>query len=390
MSAPDASPATALPTSYALRIVQPAFTSPLTDVVIELEYLRRLQLAGDTPAPVFYQLKTIFHLLESLGSARIEGNHTSLADYIEAKLEGAASPTDAIREIENIERAMDYLESAVKPGDAITHQLVRELHSLTVDGLVREGDRTPGAYRSGNVQIAGAGHVPPDVMQVQSLMDELLAFVNAPDAPKYDLLKTALAHHRFAWVHPFGNGNGRVVRLVTYALLLKCGFNVSTGGRVLNPTAVFCNNRERYYQMLAIADAGTDEGLEAWALYVLAGVRDELKKVDQLTRYEFLASKILVPAVEWSHERGLINPTDYSLLRWAVALGTFKSRDIDERFPELTPRQRTYWLAKLVSAGLVKPITPNTRTYCVQFVHGTLMRGVVRMLTEQGFTPELG
>ena len=390
MSAPDARLVTALPTSYTLRMVQPAFTSPLTDVVIELEHLRRLQLAGDTPAPVFYQLKSIFHLLESLGSARIEGNHTTLADYIEAKLDGATNPTDAIREIENIERAMDYLESAVKPGDPITHQLVRELHSLTVDGLEREGDRTPGAYRSGNVQIAGAGHVPPDVMQVQSLMDEWLVFVNAPDAPKYDLLKTALAHHRFAWVHPFGNGNGRVVRLVTYALLLKYGFNVSTGGRVLNPTAVFCNDRERYYAMLATADEGTDAGLEAWALYVLAGVRDELKKVDQLTRYEFLAGKILAPAIEWSHARGLIHAEDFTFLRWAVALGTFKSRDIDERFPDHTARQRTYRLVKLVNAGLVKPVAPNTRTYCIQFVHGTLMRGVVRMLTEQGFTPELG
>ena len=390
MSALEPGPSPSLPANYVLRIVQPAFTSPLTDVVIELEYLRRLQLTGDTPAPLFFQLKTIFHLLESLGSARIEGNHTTLADYIEAKLNGPASRTDAIREIENIESAMDYLESAVKPGDAITHQLVRELHALTVEGLEREGDRTPGAYRSGNVQIAGAGHVPPDVMQVQSLMDELLAFVNAPDAPKYDLLKTALAHHRFAWVHPFGNGNGRVVRLFTYALLLKYGFNVSTGGRVLNPTAVFCNNRERYYEMLATADTGTDEGLEAWALYVLAGVRDELKKVDQLTRYEFLAGKILLPALTWSRERGLIGEEDALLLSRAVMKGTFKARDIDEWLPKLTPRQRTYRLNKLITAGMVRPVAPNTRTYCVQFVQNSLMRGLMRLLTDQGFTPALG
>jgi len=35
-----------------------------------------------------------------------------------------------------------------------------------------------------------------------------------------------------------------VVRLLTYALLMKYGFNVNTGGRVLNPTAVFCNDRD--------------------------------------------------------------------------------------------------------------------------------------------------
>ncbi|WP_171253366.1 Fic family protein, partial [Acinetobacter baumannii] len=66
----------------------------------------------------------------------------------------------------------------------------------------------------------------------------------------------ALAHHRFGWIHPFGNGNGRVVRLFTYSLLIKYGFNVTTGGGILNPTAVFCNDRNKYYEMLSIADNG--------------------------------------------------------------------------------------------------------------------------------------
>lgn len=61
-------------------------------------------------------------------------------------------------------------------------------------------------------------------------MQELTAFINAADPPKYDLIKVALAHHRFGWIHPFGNGNGRVVRLLTYSLLINYGFNVQTGG----------------------------------------------------------------------------------------------------------------------------------------------------------------
>lgn len=112
-------------------------------------------------------------------------------------------------------------------------------------------------------------------------------------------MKIALAHHRFGWVHPFGNGNGRTVRLLTYALLIKYGFNVQAGGRVLNPTAVFCNDRERYYSMLAEADTGTEQGLENWCLYVLAGISSELKKVDQLTNHQFLSSKILYPAIDF-------------------------------------------------------------------------------------------
>src|SRR3546814_3747206 len=90
-------------------------------------------------------------------------------------------------------------------------------------------------------------------------MTEFLSFIKGADPGKYDLIKVALAHHRFAWIHPFGNGNGRTVRLLTYTLLIKYGFNVRTGGRVLNPTAVFCNDRDRYYAMLARSEEHTSE-----------------------------------------------------------------------------------------------------------------------------------
>src|SRR3546814_12021881 len=113
-------------------------------------------------------------------------------------------------------------------------------------------------------------------------MTEFLSFIKGADPGKYDLIKVSLAHHRFACIHPFGNGNGRTVRLLTYTLLIKYGFNVRTGGRVLNPTAVFCNDRDRYYALLAKADTGAKPGLEAWCVYVLGGMLDELSKVDQL------------------------------------------------------------------------------------------------------------
>jgi Fic family protein len=372
---------------YSLRIIQPAFTSPLTDIVIELEHLRRLRLEGDTPAPIFFQLKNIFHMMESLGSARIEGNHTTMADYIETKIDSSLAAAEPIREIANIETAMEYLETVMVPTAHISHQLIRELHHLTVQDLNREGDRTPGAYRQGNVVISGADHVPPDVSSVQLLMTELLDFVNKEDAPKYDLLKIALAHHRFAWIHPFSNGNGRVVRLFTYALLLKYGFNVNEGGRVLNPTAVFCNDRELYYTNLAKADCGDDAGLEAWSLYVLKGIHTELLKVDQLTRYDTLKTRILLPALTWSRSRGLIDEDSEKLLRLAVNKGEFKARDIEEVMPQLSSRQRTYQLTKMIDARMIQPVKPNTRTYTIQFTTSALIRGVMHMLTQEGFAP---
>ena len=372
-----------------LKLPLLSFDSPLTDVIMELEHLRRLTLSGDTPAPIFYQLKQIFHLLESLGSARIEGNHTTLADYVEAKIAAETSQGEQIREIENIEHAMSFLEEAVAKGSPITHQFIRELHVLTVQGLDREGDRTPGAYRTGSVAIAGASHLPPDALRVPDYMEELVGFINRDDPPKYDLLKAALAHHRFAWIHPFSNGNGRVVRLLTYALLIKYGFNVRAGGRVLNPTAVFCNDRERYYAMLSRAAAGGDDGIAEWCLYVLAGIRDELAKVDQLTRYEVLKERILFPALDYSRTRGLITRTEETVLRRASELGTFKASDFGELFPDLTERQRTYQLKKLVDARMLQPIRPHARAYTINFVNNALIRAVMRILVREGFVPAL-
>ena len=370
---------------FELALLNPAFDSPLVDVLTELEHLRRLQLGGSTPAPVFFQLKHVFHILESLGSARIEGNHTTLADYVESSLEGSAGGADTLREIANIEQAMSYIESSVAPEVAITEHFIRELHALTVQGLLREGDETPGAYRAHAVRIAQSDHLPPESVQVPDYMQALVAFINRNDPPKYDLIKVALAHHRFGWIHPFGNGNGRVVRLLTYALLIKYGFNVQTGGRVLNPTAVFCSDREAYYDMLACADGGTPADLEKWCVYVLQGILVELKKVDQLTRYDYLKSRILVPALTYSRSRGLISVQEEAILLAAVAAGVAKAADLAGAMPNLNETQRTYQIRKLVERKMLRPVTPGARQYTLGFENSYLMRGVIHALSQESF-----
>lgn len=374
---------------FELGLINPEFDSPLVDVLTELELLRHLRLETDVHPILFAQLKDVFHMLESLGSARIEGNHTTLADYVESKVEGTQSSTDQLKEIYNIEEAMEFIDRHFSNGDQITEHFIRELHGLAVTGLDREGDRTPGAYRQHNVSIAQSDHMPPDHIHVQGYMAELTAFINRADKPKYDLMKIALAHHRFGWIHPFGNGNGRTVRLLTYALLIKYGFNVQAGGRVLNPTAVFCNDRERYCAMLSEADKGTEIGLENWCLYVLSGISVELKKVDQLTKLSFLSSKILYPAVDYSSERGLINELEAKVLKKAVEKGTIKAGDLRDVLPELKSAQITYQIGKLIERGMLQPVEEGARTYTAKFSNSFLIRGVITTLRAEGFIPNL-
>lgn len=379
---------------HPLRLLNPSFSSPLLDVLTDLEHLRRLEIRATTHPTVFVQLKQVFRLLESLASARIEGNHTTLADYVETKFaapSGAGRPgpeADSLREIANIELAMDEIESAVAPGVPITEHLLRGLHAMTVDGLQREGDKTPGAYRTGTVGIAKSEHVPPEAVQIGAFMRELVGFVNREDQRKYDLMKVALAHHRFAWIHPFGNGNGRVVRLFTYALLVKYGFRVSAeSGRLLNPAAVFCADREKYYDMLSRADTGTDQALEAWCTYVLAGVRDEMHKVDRLADHQILTTEILLPALSHARARQLITAQEESILKVAISAKVVKSADLAEAMPGLTGQQRTYQIRKLLANGMLQPTRPEARQYTIGFSNSTLLRGVIKALTDRGFIP---
>ena len=370
-------------THYDLALLNPSFDSPLVDVITELEHLRRLQLSGTAAPAVFMQIKQIFHLLESLGSARIEGNHTTLADYIEQVVADEATGQDHLHEIMNIEKAMTFIEQTLKPGEVLTEYFIRELHALTVSDLQREGDKTPGAYRTYPVKIAQANHLPPDALQVAAYMQELVAFINQPHPDKYDLMKVAIAHHRFGWIHPFGNGNGRVVRLLTYAQLIQYGFSMTSVGRVINPTAVFCNDRDKYYAMLSVADSGTTEGLESWCLYVLSGILEELKKLEKLTQHEYLAKQIFLPALKHARERALITPLEHDLLEITVHQQVVKSADFANVIP--ATRARTYQISKLVDAKMLIPTEPNARQYTVGFANSYLLRGVIAALRAEGF-----
>lgn len=221
-------------------------------------------------------------------------------------------------------------------------------------------------------------------------MEELVAFINRRDPPKYDLMKVAIAHHRFGWIHPFSNGNGRVVRLLTYLMLIKYGFNVAAGGRLLNPTAVFCNNRERYYEKLAQADRGNSKGIGLWCVYVLEGILGELKKLDRLGDHAFLRAAILQPALAHARERAFITPQEHNILQALVKsdTGVAKSADLAAAMPGLSAAQRSYQIKKLVEQGMLVPIQPNARQSTLGFTHNYLVRGVIRSLTAEGFIPQ--
>jgi Fic family protein len=374
---------------FDLILVEPTFDSNLTDLIIDLDYLRKKQLNGTTHPRVFFQLKHIFHLLESLGSARIEGNNTTLAEYIETKLEKQQTIPLSIQEIQNIENAMNFIEEHIN-SHPINKVFISEIHKMVVNGLLPppdgEGDNTPGIYRKGNVGIGNSAHKPPEGIQVGEYMDELFNFIKNQDSQKYDLLKVAIAHHRFVWIHPFNNGNGRTVRLFTYAMLVKLGFNVNAG-RILNPTAVFCNNRNNYYDFLSLADSGTREGILNWCEYVLKGLKNEIEKIDKLLNYDYLRDEILLPTIDYAIERQYITNAEAKILKIVIEKQVIQAADLKSIFPGKVDAEVSRQIRKLIDKNMLIPEKENGRKYVIRFDNNYLLRGIIKSLDDKGFLP---
>lgn len=370
-----------------LRLINPSFESNLTSLIMDLDHLRKKTLGGTTPSNIFFQIKRIFHIIESIGSARIEGNHTTIIDYVDSQIEPSASnENEQINEIRNMELALDFIDNNIAD-TTINRIFLCELHKKVVHGLTAEGSNSPGAYRRENVRISGSEHNPPDYIQVNDYMEELCDFINQNDLPQHDLLKIAISHHRFAWIHPFDNGNGRTVRLLTYAMLVKQGFRVNLG-RIINPTAIFCNDREKYYSMLSKADSGEDSGILDWCEYVLSGLKNEVEKIDQLANYNYLSDKILKPAIKYSLERKYVTDIEAKILNVAIDKKEgFKNADLKKVFPSRIPADISRLIRTLKNKNMIEALPNQSRIYSLVFDNNFLIRSVLRELDREGFLP---
>ena len=366
----------------------------MANTIVELEKLRVKRLGGPVSPEIFFQLKDIFQMMESLGSARIEGNRTTLAEFVERVIERpAAVPTDEkMREITNLEKAIDYIETNVDAGTQITRALLSDVHKIIVEGLTPppegEGSRYPGTLRPIPVTITNSLHKPPEPEKVEEYFSELIEFVNQRTESKNDLLVTAVAHHRMTWIHPFDNGNGRLVRLFTYALLIKQGFKVQTG-RIINPTAIFCLDRDRYNAMLAAADSGVEAAMLDWCAFVLDGLRKEIEKIDRLLDREYLTERILLPTLAFALDRQQITRQEFGILRQVVEKKdmTIKSVDLETVLGKTTPVARSRIIGGLKQRDMLRPVKKGGRIYTLGFANNYLLRGAFNALEKEGFVP---
>lgn len=371
--------------------------SRVAELVLELETLRSRELSGTTPPWIFFGVKNLFQIVESVISTHIEGNNTTIAAYVEAA-RGIDKKKDNVDEkikmILNLENAVKDIEKEVNSTTDFDKSFILGLHSKVVDGLNPsrngEGDTRPGAYRNEHREIQNSQHILPQHTDISGLMDQLIDFIQTPVSHTMELVKIAIVHHRFVWVHPFGNGNGRVVRLLTYAMLARAGYIDKDGARLLDPTAVFGSNKFKYYDKLSDADDLSERGATDWSEYMLAGLTKEIHKIDRLLDGDFTKREIIIPAIVYAHEKQKITKLEKDMLLVCVDKDLVSASDFRDLFPANTSHVRiSQVINKLKKQNLIEAPRPGARKYMLCMNNNLLTTGILRKLDENDFLPPL-
>jgi Fic family protein len=107
----------------------------------------------------------------------------------------------------------------------------------------------PGVMREGNVAVGK--HVPPSAESLPAFMARFEEAYSSPHLSKLrQIVAVAAAHHRLVWIHPFYDGNGRVARLMSHAMLRRLGI----GSSLWSVARGLARSVNRYKDLLMAAD----------------------------------------------------------------------------------------------------------------------------------------
>ncbi len=204
------------------------------------------------PTGILKKLKKQLALEWTYNSNAIEGNTLTLQETRLVLEEGITIKGKSLREhfeAKNHENAIQYLEKIIQQNFKCTESHIFEIHKLVLDGIE---ENFAGRYRNGQVRIIGANFIPPTGHKVPDLMTEFVKEVTIRQKRENILSLATFAHHRFVWIHPFFDGNGRTARLLMNLLLMKEGYP---------PAIILKNDRKKYYDALNQANQGNYEKL---------------------------------------------------------------------------------------------------------------------------------
>jgi Fic family protein len=179
------------------------------------------------------------------GSTGIEGNPLD-PSAVEAVLAGAAvdAAADHVREVENYNRALTLArDAAARPGFTWSHEVIHLINATIMEGLPRD---TRGDYRGPGEDIYVGIFTGPSPFMVQSLMDQLIAWLGRSDRTS-SLVRSALLHLNIIAIHPFNDGNGRTARILAAMELARGGVR---SPELISIEAYLRRNRDEYIDAL--------------------------------------------------------------------------------------------------------------------------------------------
>jgi len=214
-------------------------------------------------------------------------------------------------------------------------------------------DSNPGNFRRGWVGVRDMRtnevvHEGVDRDRLETLMDELVEFLNAPP-PTHLIVKAALAHLNLALLHPFSDGNGRTARCLQTAVLANEGIAAQTYSSI---EEYIGRNQQEYYDVLAEAGGGgfnPARDCKAWIRYCLTG---HYRQLQTLLRRNFEYGLVYGDLENLVKEKGLHPRTALGLLE--AAFGT-RVRNASYRVSaDISGNLASRDLKHLVDAGLLE------------------------------------
>lgn len=222
------------------------------------------------------------------GTAAIEGNTLSV-DEVAERLGGDLDlpPSRAYlgQEIDNIVGICNEIVDDVFNGNAtpLTPQRVKEFNRRIQQDLPLKDGVVPGEVRTHGVEVGRYRGAPAEDCEylLQEMCDWLESIDNMiSEESNSDLrftlviLKAVLAHLYIAWIHPFGDGNGRTARLIEFELMVRAGVPLPAAHLLSDH---YNRTREVYYIELDRTSKGSFD-LEPFIRYALQGFVDELRE----------------------------------------------------------------------------------------------------------------
>jgi Fic family protein len=210
----------------------------LTDLAVDLA-ATSAGFRRSLPEGVVTALANLVRAMNCYYSNLIEGHNTHPVD-IERAMRNDYSDEPRKRDLQLEARAhvtvQEWIDAGGLDGRATTREGIEEIHrrfgELLPEELLWEEDPAsgarvrlePGALRKRDVKVGEHVAISPGALP--RFLDRFEA-VYSKLGKAETILSSAAAHHRLLWIHPFLDGNGRVARLMSYAML---GQALDTGG----------------------------------------------------------------------------------------------------------------------------------------------------------------